>query len=365
MRILAIDIGTGTQDILYFDASRPIENCIKLIMPSPTMIAARRIERAARAGRAVVLTGSNSGGGPCAWAVDECLKSGGTVFATPSAAETFNDDLSAVEEWGVRLVSEDEIRGINGERITLRDLDVDAIATALRAFEEPFEPDGWAVACLDHGAAPPDVSDRLFRFDHLRRTLEGDDDLRAFAMRPEELPEYMTRARALTAHAEGLGRVAFMDTGPAAALGAIEDPAMRDKDERVVVNLGNMHLLGFHLRGTRVASLMEHHTGEVDAETIAQMVRRLADGSLTHDEVFNTKGHGAHHHDRGIVRPGLPGDVAVTGPQRGKIRETGLPHYAAAPHGDMMLSGCFGLLRGFGRCYPDAAEAIQHRLGTL
>ena len=36
MRILAIDVGTGTQDILLFDSSQPIENAFQLIMPSPT-----------------------------------------------------------------------------------------------------------------------------------------------------------------------------------------------------------------------------------------------------------------------------------------------------------------------------------------
>jgi uncharacterized protein (DUF1786 family) len=365
MRILAVDIGTGTQDILYFDADRPIENCIKLVMPSPTAIAARRIDRASREGRAIALSGWNSGGGPSAWAVDRHLESGGKIFATPQAAETFNDDLRQVEAWGVQLVSDDELRRIDAEHIVLRDLHLEAIATALEAFEEPFAPDGCALACLDHGSAPPDVSDRLFRFDHLRRTLERENDLRAFAMTPDSLPDYLTRARALVALAADIGPVAFMDTGPAAALGVIEDPAVRATEERLVMNLGNMHLLAFHLRGTRVASVMEHHTGEVDATAIERMARGLSDGSLTHDEVFNSQGHGAHHHDRGIVSPRLPGPVVLTGPQRDKIRATGLPQYRAAPHGDMMLSGCFGLLRGYARCYPDAADAIDYRLGAL
>ena len=39
MRILAIDVGTGTQDILLFDSTQPIENALQLIMPSPTQIA--------------------------------------------------------------------------------------------------------------------------------------------------------------------------------------------------------------------------------------------------------------------------------------------------------------------------------------
>ena len=64
MRILAVDVGTGTQDILLFDSFGPIENSVKLVMPSATTIAAGRIRRATPAGRPVLLTGVIQGGGP-------------------------------------------------------------------------------------------------------------------------------------------------------------------------------------------------------------------------------------------------------------------------------------------------------------
>ena len=35
MKILALDVGTGTQDILLFDSDRHIENCVKMVMPAP------------------------------------------------------------------------------------------------------------------------------------------------------------------------------------------------------------------------------------------------------------------------------------------------------------------------------------------
>jgi hypothetical protein len=57
--------------------------------------------------------------------------------------------------------------------------------------------------------------------------------------------------------------------------------------------------------------------------------------------------------------------VAVTGPQREKVRQTALHPTFVAPFGDMMISGCFGLLRGFGEVYPEAREAIDSRLGVL
>ena len=51
MQILAVDIGTGTQDVLLFDTDREPENALKLVMPSPTVMVAQSIRAATRAGR--------------------------------------------------------------------------------------------------------------------------------------------------------------------------------------------------------------------------------------------------------------------------------------------------------------------------
>jgi hypothetical protein len=56
--------------------------------------------------------------------------------------------------------------------------------------------------------------------------------------------------------------------------------------------------------------------------------------------------------------------IAVTGPQRARIRPTGLEAYFAAPHGDMMLSGAFGMLRAFAYRFPEYAEEIEGRLAA-
>jgi len=365
MRILAIDMGTGTQDILLFDSEKPVENCVKMVMPSATEIAARRIRHATRDHAAVVLTGVVAGGGPCSWALEEHIRHGLPAFATPEAARTFNDNLDEVRASGVTIVSEDEALSIDGEPVELRDLDLEAVRGALAAFDEPVMFDGLALGCLDHGDAPADISDRLFRFDHLRRTVEGRNDLLAFARRAEDLEPYLTRASAMCRSALGEGNVAFMDTGPAAALGALHDETVAEGGEQVVLNLGNMHLLAFHLRGRQIASLFEHHTGEVTADQVAAFTTALANGTLTNGEIFDSKGHGAYHADRALVTPALPAMVAATGPQRARIRGTALRPYFAAPFGDMMIGGCFGLLRAYAEAFPGAADAIAARLGPL
>jgi uncharacterized protein (DUF1786 family) len=364
VRILAVDAGTGTQDILLFDSSLPPESSLKLIMPSATQIAARRIRRATREGRAVVLTGVTMGGGPCHWALAEHLKAGLKAYATPEAARTFDDDLDVVQSMGVTVVSEDEARHFDDARhIEMADLDLAAIRSALAAFEVNSDFDGLALACLDHGAAPPGYSDRLFRFDHLRRVVEERNDLRAFAYLPDELPEYLTRARAMLGCVDTDVPIVFLDTGPAAALGALQDPIVAQQDEQLVINLGNMHALAFHLRGTHVYSLFEHHTGLLSSEQIESLSERLMAGTLRHEDVFGSQGHGVFYAG-GEAPANRHPFVAVTGPQRAKLRGSALKPYFAVPHGDMMLSGCFGLVWAFAHRYPEHCAEVEASLGV-
>ena len=370
MRILAIDMGTGTQDILLFDSAGPVENSVKMVMPSATKIAEGRIRRATTDGRAVLLSGVIQGGGPCAWALEDHIRGGHAAYATPEAAQTFDDDLEQVARMGIRVVSEDEASALSEvDRVELKDLDLPAIRAALAAFDVAPKFDGLALGCLDHGAAPPGYSDRLFRFEHLKHVVGERNDLRAFAMLPDELPPYLTRARTMIATAQRQDAdipIVFLDTGPAAALGALQDPRVADAETQLVLNLGNMHALAFHLRGTQVISLYEHHTGEMTRAQIEDFTARLIEGTLAHEEVFSTKGHGVFY----AAEPDAASAtatrqqplVAVTGPQRGRIRGSSLDPYFATPHGDMMISGCFGLLVAFAEKHPESREEIERAL---
>jgi uncharacterized protein (DUF1786 family) len=366
MKILAVDMGTGTQDILLFDTAGAVENSLKMVMPSATQIAAGRIRRATAASKPVLLTGEIQGGGPCHWALEDHLRAGVAAYATPEAAQTFDDDLAQVERMGVRVVSDDEATALRDvEHVVLRDLDSGAIRAALAAFDVPPAFDGLALGCLDHGAAPPGYSDRLFRFDHLRKVVSAQNDLRAFAMLPDELPPYLTRARTMMASArreDGGTPMVFLDTGPGAALGALQD-RQTGGPSQVVLNLGNMHALAFHLRGTQIISLYEHHTGEMSTEQIESFTERLIGGTLAHEDVFTTKGHGVFYASDRPRTKEWPG-IAVTGPQRSRLRGSRLQPYFAAPHGDMMISGCFGLVVGFAAKHPEHRDVIEAALGA-
>src|SRR6266478_830211 len=148
-RILAIDVGTGTQDVLVFEAGGVLENAVQLIMPSPTALVAERVKQATADRVDLVLTGVTMGGGPDHWAVEAHLKAGLNVYATPDAARTFDDDLERVATMGIRIV--DAPAAANGARqLELRDFYLAELMEALRAFgvSTVFDAISYAVFCL-------------------------------------------------------------------------------------------------------------------------------------------------------------------------------------------------------------------------
>jgi uncharacterized protein (DUF1786 family) len=338
--ILAIDVGAGTQDILLWENGQPMENNVKLVLPSWTSILARRVKQATQEGRPVLLTGNLMGGGPLVSAMKRHLKAGYAVYSTPRAALTVRDNLDQVRERGYIIVEEPpDVPGL----VTLRarDIDLEALAGALAPFGIVI-PETVAVAVQDHGECL-EGSNREFRFRLWREFVESGGHLLDLVYR--EPPPCYTRMLAVQQDAPG---AVVMDTGPAALWGILEDEqaAAHREEGFVLVNLGNQHTLGVLLRGDRILGLFEHHTvfmtpAEGGPDKLRQLVERLQAGVLTNEEVFDDHGHGAY------VSPEYgPGTgftfVVVTGPQRHLAG--GLGYYAAAPYGDMMLTGSFGLV---------------------
>jgi uncharacterized protein (DUF1786 family) len=362
MRILAIDIGTGTQDILLFDSDQELENSIKMVMPSPTLVVAKRIRQATSTGLPIVLRGTTMGGGPSHWAATDHLAAGYPVFATPDAARTFDDDLEAVAEMGIVLLGEDETGKVQDAVVVdMRDIWFDAIYEAMSRFGVDTRLDAAAVAVFDHGAAPPGYSDRVFRFEYLAERVQARNSLSSFAYLRHEIPPALTRLAAAASSAPPDLPLLAMDTAPAAVLGALEDPQVWSQQNAIVANVGNFHCLAFRLDDGRISGLFEHHSGELNSAKLRDYVEKLAAGSITNEEVYNDMGHGAL-----MFEPGRTGGMpflAVTGPRRGLLVESGLEPYLAVPHGDMMLAGCFGLLRAFAARDPLVAEAVIPRFG--
>jgi uncharacterized protein (DUF1786 family) len=358
-RILAIDVGTGTQDILICESGGVIENAVQLIMPSPTALLAERVKQATGDRVDLLLTGVTMGGGPDHWAVEAHLEAGLKVFATPDAARTFDDDLERVAGMGIRIV--DSPAGANGARhLEMRDFYLAELMRALHAFGVSTVFDAIAVAVFDHGAAPPDVSDRRFRFDYLRERVERGIGLEGFGFLAAEIPPRMTRMQAVAAKWTGPEPLFLMDTGPAAILGVLDDAVVAASDPVIVVNVGNFHTIAALLDGPKIAGLLEHHTGELTRGKLEHYLDQLATGALSNDEVFGDMGHGALELG---ARSSPPKRLAVTGPRRGLLNGSRLEVHLAVPHGDMMLAGCFGLLRALAVRLPEFAPVVEEQLG--
>ena len=375
MKILTVDIGTGTQDIFLYDSRLDIENGFKLILPSPTMMVHRRVKEALDTRTSILLTGHQMGGGPSAWAIEEAARAGIPVYMTSDAATTLNDELDKVEALGIKIVSEEESHQLStASKIELKDFDFELISKTFNDYGISLKDlEAIAVAVFDHGNAPAGVSDRQFRFDYLDERIKAKNSLSAFAYLSNDIPKIMTRLQSVADSAGGLPcPLVVMDTAPAAVLGADFDPVVSDRRQKIICNVGNFHTLAFRLGESGIQGVFEHHTGEINLAKLESLLYRLADGSLKHEDVFNDMGHGALMYSQEKFKFGKDEfDVVVTGPRRSMFRtmdnrQLNMVHhpssivpYFATPFGDMMITGCFGLLAATAEVIPNLAEAIR------
>ncbi len=325
MKILTVDVGTGTQDVFLYDSRLDVENGFKLVIPSPTMMIHNQIREATRLNAALLLTGKMMGGGPSAWAARDHAKAGLPIFATPEAAKTIDDELEKVEKMGIRVISEEESHRLPStvHRLILKDFDFPLLAETFARFGVSLaDLSAVCVAVFDHGDSPPGLSDRQFRFDYLDERIREENSLTAFAYLSDDIPPIMPRLQAVADSAQDIDApLLVMDTAPAAVLGATFDPQLTARPRKLVANIGNFHCLAFRLGEKGVEGVFEHHTGEVDLPKLESLLLRLADGTLTHQDVFEDMGHGALVYDSTPLELGKDGwDVAVTGPRRALFR---------------------------------------------
>jgi uncharacterized protein (DUF1786 family) len=348
--VLTVDVGAGTSDILLTRPGQPLENAVKLVVPSATQVAGARIAAATAKGQTVVFRGPVMGGGAVTQAMKAHLAAGHAFVATETAAASFADDLDKVRALGTRVVGEgaaDEVlrrlpAGAAAE-VASGDLDAAALTQALRLLgvEPAFA--AVAVAVQDHGYAPGG-SNRVLRFSLWEQAVAERRSIGDLFYPAGAVPPALTRLRAAAGAAAALagGAPALVaDTGPAALYGALPVGV----DDAVLVNIGNGHTVCLLALDGRVAGVFEHHTSCLDGPGLELRLRRWLAGDLASDEVRADHGHGAVlSADASAHDPlGLP--FIVTGPLRELLAGSELPLQFAAPHGDMMLTGCFGLLR--------------------
>jgi uncharacterized protein (DUF1786 family) len=348
MKILAIDIGAGTEDILLFDdQKRSIENCIKMVLPSPSLVFAEKVKAATSQGKDLFVEGDTIGGGAFSHALKRHVEAGLRVFMTENAAYTVRNNLNQVKELGIEIVHDSGPENFEGETIVLEEVNIRKLDGLLKFFGKPLSDiDFVAVAVQDHGVFPEETSNRRFRINKIRELLEKNPKPEALAFWENEVPPYYPRMRS-AAHASKRqmpnARVLVMDTSPDAILGCLMDPAVENVDPILAVNVGNGHTMAAIISRGEVTAVLEHHTRLLNPQKMERLLKDFADGKLCDEEVFEDDGHGMFYLKKPVGFSEIE-KVVVTGPNRNILAKTNLPVHFATPAGDVMMTGPIGLV---------------------
>jgi len=348
LKILAIDIGVGTQDILLYEGAGPVENSPKFVLPSPSSLYRKRVTALLSRGKDLFLDGSIIGGGGLISPLMAHIRGGFSVYMTMEAALALRNDLDEVRTKGIQIV-EGPPPNFAGERLTLREIDFCSLAALLAPWDIDLnQVEVAAIAVQDHGASLPGMSNRRFRLQSMKEGLSKDPRPTSLAFLSEEIPAFHLRMRsAAEASQKQLpkARPLLMDTSLAAISGCLVDPLVASRSGKPIlcVNLGNGHTMAALLKEGMILALLEHHTKALNPEDLKRDLMGFADGKLEDEDVFARGGHGLFYlqDPPGFSEVGL---IAATGPQREMMARSGLAVYYPAPYGDMMMTGPAGLI---------------------
>ncbi|AXI25847.1 hypothetical protein CFE53_00080 [Methanofervidicoccus sp. A16] len=330
MNIMCIDIGKGTQDILYLDMEKSnIENAIKLILPSPTRIIADKILKMEKD---LKIDGKVMGGGPVNRAIFQHIEKGYKVIMTKRCARTVRDDLEEVSKRGIILKD-----AVDCPDVILRDLDFEMFKKIFREIGVEFRPDIVGVACQDHGYIKGQ-SDRITRFNYFREQLRRSSNPLEYIIVEEE--GIFSRFKSILETLRESNYKGFvMDSKMASICGILDYAIEEGIEEFIGLDIGNGHTLGVSIKDGKIKGIFEHHTGMLTPEKLKDIVDRLAEGSLRNEDIYEDGGHGA------VVLEGIePQEILITGPNREMFKRYGRYAY---PGGDVMITGCVGLLGAF------------------
>ncbi|MCD6484841.1 MAG: hypothetical protein J7L47_07000, partial [Candidatus Odinarchaeota archaeon] len=304
MKILAMDTGFGTQDILLYDTSKKIpENMNKLVIDSPTTRYARKIRRAIRDNTRLVIYGYTIGGGPVVAAIKEALRKNIEVIMTEKAAKTIRENLDVARELGIEILPENEIEDYASKKdtytIELKEIDAKMLKQIFYLIGENIEDiDMIAVAVQDHGVPDTEISQREFRFELFRENLKKGGRPKDFAYPLDNIPAPLKRMQSIK---ENIKREfpdikgILMDTSPATLFGILYDDYESFPNEFVGVNVGNGHTLAGIFTEGRLIAIFEEHTHDISVEKLNHFLSKFVSGNLTFQDIFKDGGHGAYY----------------------------------------------------------------------
>ena len=303
----------------------------------------------------MVFRGPVMGGGAVTTAMKAHLAAGHAFVATESAAATFADDLDKVRALGARVVGEgaaDEVL----RRLPQAPPPRSPPATWTRrrsrrparcsAWSRRSPPWPWPSRTT---ASRPDGSNRVLRFALWERAVDERRPLGELFYDADAVPPALTRLRARRPSAAAASPATRRRSSPTPARRRSTAPCRTASATPCSSTSATATPSACWRCDGRVAGVFEHHTACLDGAGLELRLRRCLAGDLASDEVRADDGHGA------VLRPAPPAHdplrlpLIVTGPRRELLAGGDLPAEFAAPHGDMMLTGCFGLLRALRR----------------
>ncbi len=346
-RVLTVDIGAGTMDILYLDTES--DQHYKAVVRSPVRTTA---ERVLAAKGPLLIVGGEMGGGAVSQAIRERAVDG-EVLISEAAAATISHNPDAVRRNGLTIVDEEQAqvlaRSGGYTTVTLADLELDRIRGIVEGFGVDYEFDVVGVCVQDHGVAPPGVSHLDYRHNHYRPILDANPTPDALLYSGDEVPGDMSRLSYVRDVARNLptSSIYIMDSGMAAILGATLDVQVRASERALVLDVATSHTVAAAFEGNELCAFVEYHTKDITVERIDALLRELADGEVEHAQILAEGGHGAY------TRRALGFDsvdiILSTGPRRELLAGSSHTIVPGAPLGDNMMTGTVGLLEAIRR----------------
>lgn len=332
--VFAIDVGSGTQDILISDDKLKNPSA-KLVLPAPTQLYASKIRRIRKD---LFCDGYTMGGGAITGAIRQHAEKY-RVAMTPDAARTIRDNPDQVRKLGIEIGDESLLNNDHA-KLTLIDVDMVAYETALEMMNYTMpEKIAIAVAVQDHGVAPRGVSDRQFRFEQIGKKVKKGAEFKDFIITRKTGKYSRASAVIQSLNDQGYDDVLVMDTKIAGIYGGLYG----EKLPAIAIDVGNGHTTAASIAedGT-IAGIFEHHTAMLTAKKLRDYLERLADGTLTNEEIFEDDGHGAY-----VKEAIKPTTIIATGPRRKIIEKTGLEFRYASPLDDVYMVGPVGMIRAY------------------
>ena len=348
MKILALDIGAGTEDVLLYDDEKEnIENCIKIVLPSPSQIFAAKIREATKLHQDVLIKGDIIGGGAFTSSLKKHIRAGYRVVMSENAAYTVRNNLDDVRALGIEITRDNHLMRFHGETLILEEVNITRLKEFLTNFNENFSDiDVVAIAIQDHGVFPKRTSNRRVRIQTMKELLETDSRPEVLAFMEDEVPSCFLRMKSAVESSKRQlpkTKVLLMDTALATIIWCLQDPVIAEKELVLAVNVGNGHTMAAIIFQGKIVGLLEHHTQALNPQKIEQLLIDFMNGKLSDDEVFKDGGHGLFFLEDAPCFSKIE-QIAVTGPNRNILAQTNLPIHFASPAGDVMMTGPIGLV---------------------